>query len=95
MAHLLKMTEWQGVSSWYAGDVSDLPNGSNYWWHIPRMLDMDVVDYILMLKNKFHAVDFFYDRDKNVLLWHWENYKDCHSFVLYCNLIARKKQYYI
>ena len=92
---LLKYTEWESITGWHTGDVSDLPNGSNYWWHVPRMLNMDVVDYILMLKDKFHAIDFSYSKDKNVLLWQWKNYNDCHIFTRFVNLEARKRKYFI
>ena len=95
MAHLLKLSEWESPTGWHCNDVSDLARGSGYWWHIPRMLDISVTDYILLLKNQYHATDFHYNPDKNVLLWKWENYSDCHSFLLMVNKKAREKKFFI
>lgn len=95
MAHLLKLSEWESATGWHCGDVSDLAKGSGYWWHIPRMLDIPYTDYLLLLKDKYHARNFYYDADANVLSWTWESYADCHAFVLYVNKEARNKKFFI
>ncbi len=95
MSHLLKYTEWESISGWHCGDVSDLAHGSNYWWLPARMLNLSLTDYILMLINDFHAINFKYYKDTNLLLWHWKNYNDCHKFCLWINRKAREKKFFI
>lgn len=95
MSHLLKYSEWESPTGWYSGDVSDLANGSNYWWFPARMLEISLTDYILLLKNKFNVYDFHYNKDKNVLIYYWKNYNDCHKFTLFINSEARKRKFFI
>lgn len=97
MSHLLKYTEWQsGTGDWYTGDVSKLSEDSNAWWHVPRMLNISLTDYILLLKDKFHAVDFkFFPENNCLLLWRWKNYNDCHNFTLFVNREAKKRKFFI
>lgn len=95
MSHLLKFTEWQSATRWHCNDVSDLAHGSGYWWNVPRMLGIELTDYVLLLKNEFHATDFHYNPKYNVLLWKWKNYNDCHRFTLYVNNEAKKRKFFI
>lgn len=86
----MKYTEWQSASgNWYSGDVTDLAHGSNFWWHPARMLNMELTDYILWLKNEFNAYSFFYNPESNILLWKWKK-EDCHKFTLFINKKARQ-----
>ena len=96
MSHLMKFTEWQSAGNkWHTGDVSNLALGSNYWWNVPRMLNMELTDYVLLLKNKFNAKNFTYTKESNVLLWDWENYADCHRFTIFVNTEAKKRKFFI
>lgn len=95
MSHLLKYTEWESVSGWHTGDVSDLAHNSNAWYLPARMLGLPLTDYILLLINDFHAIDFFFDKDKGLLFWHWKNYNDCHRWTLFINKKAREKKFFI
>lgn len=95
MSHLLKFTEWQSGDKWHTGDTSDLAHGSNYWWNVPRMLGIELSDYILLLKNKFNATNFHYNPKYNVLLWDWNSYSDCHRFTLYVNKEAKNRQFFV
>ena len=96
MSHILKYTEWQSpTGKWYANDVSDLSSGSGFWWHVPRMLNIELTDYILFLKNNFNVTYFHYTLEHNVLIWNWDNYIDCHNFVLYVNKEAKKRQFFV
>lgn len=96
MSHILKFTEWQSASGqWYTNDTSDLAHGSGYWWHAPRMLGIEFTDYVLMLKEKFNVTNFHYNKDKNVLIWYWDNYADCHRFTLYINNQAKKRKFFV
>ncbi len=95
MSHLLKYSEWESPTGWHCTDISDFAHGSGFWWHVPRMLDISLTDYILLLKDEFNAINFSYDIDKNVLLWKWPTYQDCHKFVLFVNREARKRKFFI
>ena len=96
MSHILKYTEWQSPTGyWYANDISDLAHGSGFWWHVPRMLNIELTDYILLLKNTFNVTKFYYNIEKNVLFYQWKNYNDCHRFILYINKEAKKRQFFI
>lgn len=95
MAHLMKYSEWECALGWRAGDISDLAHNSNYWGYPAKMLGISLTDYILLLKNNFNATDFKYFKDKNLLIWRWENYNDCHRWVLWINKEARKRKFMI
>lgn len=96
MAHLLKYSEWQNsIGKWYSGDVSNLAHGSNYWWHAPRMLQIPLTDFILLLKDKYKANVTSYCFESNVLIFNWDNYNDCHKFTLFINNEARKRKFFI
>ena len=94
MSHLLKLSEWEQNEKWHCNDVSDLGHGSGFWWHIPRMLGISLTDYVLLLKDKFHAVNFKFP-NQNILLWDWQSYTDCHNFVRFINNEAKKRKYFI
>ena len=93
MKHILKYTEWESNGKWYSGDVSDLANGSNFWWIPARMLNMDLDDFVLLLINTFKVEKIHYNKDKNVLCYSWENYIQCHKFTLFLNKEARKRKF--
>ena len=96
MSHLLKFSEWQSpTGKWHCNDVSDLGAGSGYWWHVPRMLGIELPKYILFLKDKFNATNFSYSIEHDLLLWDWNNYDDCHKFVLFVNKEAKKRKFFI
>lgn len=95
MRHLLKYTEWEQNGKWYAGDVSDLANGSNYWWIPARMLNISLTDYILLLRDQFNAYNFRYYYDSNLLLWDWKSQSDCHRFTLFINNNSKKLKFFI
>ena len=96
MKHLLKFTEWQSITGkWHTGDVSSLGDKSNAWWHVPRMLDIPLTDYILLLRDKFNAYNFEYFSSSDLLLWDWKSYEDCHKFTLFVNREARKRNFLV
>lgn len=95
MAHVMKYSEWQCALGWRAGDVTDLAHNSNYWGYPAIMLGISLTDYILLLKNKFNAKNFVYVKDKNLLFWYWENYIDCHNFILFVNKTAKRTRFVI
>ena len=96
--HLFKLSEWHDVLGyWHATDVSDIAGGSPLWWHIPRLLEMDMVDYVRMLIDEYNVPldKITYFKDKNVLLFYWKNQGDMRRFKNMVNRIAREKNYLI
>lgn len=92
MKQILKFSEWQGgADEWRCADTTTWTG----WWYPARMLNISVTDYILLLKNKYHAENFYYIKDKNLLIWSWTNYNDCHAFVLFINKEARQRKFYV
>jgi hypothetical protein len=92
MSHILKYTIWESCGRWHAGDVSDLKNGSNYWWHPMRMLELSPEEYIKLL-IKYGATNFSYTAEKNVLLYHFNNRKDALSYSSFINKTAKNKNF--
>lgn len=95
MSHILKLNEWESASGWHCADTSDLANGSAYWWHIPRMLNISLENYIYLLKDQYHVTKIEYDKPSNLLLWKWRSYSDCHKFVQFVNKEAKKRKFFI
>ena len=94
--HILKYTCWQsGSGIWSVGDVSDLANGSNYWWHVPRMLGIPLSDFPLLLKNVYHAINLHYTAKYNVLVYGFNNRTDAQKFASFVNKEAKKRLFYI
>ncbi len=91
MAHLYHCEEWQaGSGRWYCNDIKDLNGVSAKWWAPARMLSISLTDYIIMLKEDFHATIVSYNKDTDVLIFYWDRYADAHRYVLYINSKARK-----
>lgn len=95
---LYKLTEWQSPTGrWHAANVEDLAGTSNAWWLVPRILGLSYTDYILLLKNKYHAGHFkFIDygefsKRNSLLLFDFEKHEDCHRFITSVNKISRNK----
>lgn len=87
----MKMSEWCLNGRWYVADVSDLAHGSAQWWRIPRKLNMDLCDYVLMIKDKYHASSIYFvdygeeDKRNSMLSFNFEKYSDAHKFLLDMN----------
>ena len=92
MANILHLTEWETPSGWHCGDVSALAAGSNYWWNIPRMLNISMEDYIHLLLS-YHAINLHYSAKCNVLSYCFSTQQDCRKFKNYINKMAREKNF--
>lgn len=91
MAHLYKCTTFTGGSGReYVGDVSDLKNNSNAWWIPCRILGIAPVDFVLLLKDTFHASHFSYSAETNVLSYSWDKKEDAVKYKNWINGMARK-----
>ena len=93
--HILKYTEWQSMLGWFAGDVLDLANGSNYWWYPARMLNMTPADYVAFLLKEFKPEHIDYLKSSNVLMFYWDEYPNCKKFCSFINKEAKKRKFYI
>lgn len=95
MAHILHFTEWESDGRWLCGDISALAADSNKWWYVPSLLDLTPVEYITLLKEKFHATGFHYTLKHDVLLFYFTSLEDCRKFKNYVNKTAREKNFVI
>lgn len=102
MRDVFKMYEWQSPTGyWNCSNVQDLAHNSGAWWIPARILGLNLTDYILLLKDTYHAGNFhFYEncgknKDETLLTFDFKNQADCHKFVLYINRIARNKKVYV
>ena len=94
MAHVYKVSQWQGASGrWYCNDVADLAGPSAKWYTPARMLGISLCDYVLLLKDKFNASGFKYNEEKDVLIFSWEKESDAHRYLLWINKMARKANF--
>lgn len=93
MAHIYKMEEWENAGRWYCGDVSALAANSNLWWYVPCLLNLSPVEYVLLLKDKFHATGFKYNSSSDVLIFYFLSLEDCRKFKNYVNKQARDKNF--
>ena len=100
MSRIFKASEWSCVNGqWNVGDVSDLAHDSNAWWLPARFLGISLEEWVTKLINEFHATvtNFFPNSNngKSLLLFHFKNYKDAHSYMLWLNRQARNKNWTI
>ena len=96
MAHLYKLTGWQGGSGrWYCNDITDLTNLSAKWWVPARMLNISLTDFIIMLKDTFNATIGKYYPDTDVLTFYWDKQVDMNKFILYINRESKKKNFMV
>lgn len=95
--HIYKMSEWEIADKWYCNDVTELGKNSGLWWYPVRLLGISPADFVLMLKNEYHADNISYAEDRDVLIYSWnkENYSYMHKFVLMINRTARNKQFFV
>ena len=91
MAHLLRMTEWQGGSGvWYCNDVEDLAGISSRWWTPARMLNMPLDEYVIMLVKEFKVDRISYNPEANVLHFSWKSREACRKYKNWINKKARE-----
>lgn len=94
MSHILKFEEWHDTitDTWHCNDVHSWKSGG--WWLAPRMLRMELDDYVFMLANEYNA-KISYGKDKCILLCSWKNQEDCRKFKNFINRKARETQFYV
>lgn len=93
---VLKYTEWQsGTGQWTCGDVSDLANLSNAWWHPARALGITPAAYVKMVIEKFKPDRISYSPDCSVVGFYWDKIEQERKYKNYINKIAREKHYLV
>lgn len=97
---IYKVTEYQSpTGKWHVGNYTAVGKNSNAWYYIPRMLNMPLTDYILMLRDKYNAtIESWTEYDNGwppLLLYSWENHADAHKFLLMVNKEARARKFSI
>lgn len=96
MAHLYKTQEWQSPSGrWYCNDTTELAGMASKWWVPACILGISLTDYVLLLKEQYHATIVKYNLEKDVLIFYWDKKVDCHKYVLAINAAARKRNFTI
>lgn len=94
MSHILKMSVWKSSSDrWFCADVEDLGHDSALWWYPARLLGISLTDYVLLLKDKYHATNFHYNKNILVFSWTEENKIYATKFKNDINALARKKNF--
>jgi hypothetical protein len=96
MSHVYYCEEWETPTKrWHCGDVKDLANGSNLWWHPCNLLGATPADFVLLLVNEYNVSHITYNSKDNVLLYSWDNQADMRRFKNYINAKARQLNFLV
>lgn len=96
MAHVYKVSEWQGGSGcWRCSDTSDLGHGSGRWWIPARVLGISPAAYVELLVKDYQVDHISFNNNMLVFSWDEKNYARMHKYVLWINKIARNKNFII
>lgn len=94
--HIYKAEEWQLESGyWVCNDTSDLGNGSGYWWHPARMLNISPANYVKLVIDKFNPDEVWHSDDCSIVGFRWKSQSKMRIYKNWLNSEARKHQYYI
>lgn len=86
MKNTYNCSVWQSpTGDWHAGDVSDLANGSNFWWIPARLLNISLEEYINILVKTFKVTYLKYNIDSDVLFFSWDNELNCKKYKNWIN----------
>lgn len=91
---LFTLKEWEGAGCWYVACTDDLAHNSGAWYMPARAANIPLVDFILTLKNDYHA-DVHFHGDTNFVYYSFKEYKDAHRFLLDFNKKARQNKFMI
>lgn len=92
--HLYTMTYWRGGDDrYYCNDVKNLLGRSAKWYTPMRILEMSIDEYIELLLS-YNAVGLKYNKEHDVLLFHFLKEKDVKAFCSKINKVAKAKKYY-
>lgn len=92
--HLYQMTTWESLKRWHVNDVKNLSGASAKWYTPMRILNLSIEEYILLLKDTFHAKGISYYAPTDYLSFYFTKERDAKSFCSYVNKAAKKANYY-
>lgn len=89
MAKIYKAVEWQSASGkWHCNDPDLITRGDQ--WLIPaKILNMNIADFLLMMKDKFKA-DVHIRGDGAFAYFEWANQADMRTYKNWINAKARE-----
>lgn len=94
--HRLEYSMWEAAPNlWFCNDVKDLAGIAGKWWVPARMLKISLTDYILLLKDVFHANILNYYGDTDELVYSFKKRTDVKKFVSWINNQAKKINYVV
>ena len=92
--HILKLAEFNdGWGNWHCADNTTV--NSAYWWLIPRMLKMELPDYVKWLKETYCPDKITYTAKGHVLIYSWRNQSQMRKFKNYINKKARETNFMV
>ena len=88
MAKVYKAVEWQSASgNWFCNDPDLLTRGDQ--WLIPaKILNMNIVDYLIMMKEQYNAIVNIRE-DGNFAYCFWKSQTDMRKYKNWINAKAR------
>ena len=93
---LLKYSEWESASGyWECNDVDDLGNGSGYWWHPARMMNISPAEYLKWVIDNFHPDRIDHSDDCSFVGFAWKSQSQMRLFKNKINALARQYNYQV
>lgn len=88
MAKIYKAVEWQSASGkWHCNDPDLITRGDQ--WLIPaKILNMNIVDYLVMMKEQYNAIVNIRE-DGNFAYCSWKSQTDMRKYKNWINAKAR------
>ena len=90
-----KAEEWESESGWHCNCVSNLVNGSSYWWHQARIWQLTPADFIEFLIKEYKPDNISYSVGPNLLIFSWREQNKMRIYKNRLNAQARKVNYQI
>lgn len=96
MFKVYKMVEWQAASGvWYVNVPGKVGTAANAWWVPPRILDIPVNDYVLLLREEYGAENIKYFEDSNTLIFSFPTQLLARKYKNWINTKARNKNFLV
>lgn len=94
---LYKSTEWISSSGKVHIQCEDLVGTGTNWITPSRILEMQVTDFILMLKNEYNANIVPYKKDGKISFigYSWDSLTEARKYKNMINRVAREKKFQI
>jgi hypothetical protein len=92
MAHLYRAEEFELNGRYFVNDTNIIDSSAPYWWVPCRILGISPADYVLLLKDKFHATKISYT---TILHFSFDTLEDARTYKNFINRKAREKNFII